>query len=443
MTETNAAPAPPSDAAQLKTGRGLYIAAIVGLALAAGYFYFQSRQGRSAAESDVLQIKQNYANLEAQFNDLKRKDFLDQQARTITRSKLVEAKLQGERALTTIADLRKETEAWTTLYLSVLQGEKGKRIAAHPESLEQFAALVPTGELAKDVLPSSTLPDNLSESLQPLLLTIDKGLQDNLPDAPLDNDTLPTIQRIRSNASEALESCRKFNAQLNLIVASAPDSYPADTPSLTDALQLRDDATTTERSRLMAEKVELQRREDVLREAEAAAERDKKLTDARIDKDDKLTDLEAARIRAEKDAAEKKAEDEARQHQLDLQHSAELAESQRRFDAALPEIRQYLSAFTAKGYAQPGSYHNQAGVVQGPMSFSKIQGIGALKKNREGMEALMRIATIKNDRPAGPIPKAIGGDRAWEAADKAVLGKVQDLLTEFGPMMVEKGLLAD
>ena len=35
------------------------------------------------------------------------------------------------------------------------------------------------------------------------------------------------------------------------------------------------------------------------------------------------------------------------------------------------------------------------------MSFAKIQGIGALKKDRKGMESLMRIATTTNDRGPG------------------------------------------
>ncbi len=59
------------------------------------------------------------------------------------------------------------------------------------------------------------------------------------------------------------------------------------------------------------------------------------------------------------------------------------------------------------------------------------------------MEKVSYVASVKNDRPQGPIPSFIGGDNGWQLINKEPLKRAHGLLTKFAPLMVEKGLLAE
>ena len=54
----------------------------------------------------------------------------------------------------------------------------------------------------------------------------------------------------------------------------------------------------------------------------------------------------------------------------------------------------------------------------------------------------MKVATYKNDRPRGRFPQHVSGESGWERTDKEYVAKAQELLTKFGKLMVEKGMLA-
>jgi hypothetical protein len=71
-----------------------------------------------------------------------------------------------------------------------------------------------------------------------------------------------------------------------------------------------------------------------------------------------------------------------------------------------------------------------------------LTALGALKDGREGMEKLMRCATVNNDRDHGSFPQYLGGERGWQQTNKEFLKRAQQLLTDYGDLLVEKGLLS-
>ena len=54
----------------------------------------------------------------------------------------------------------------------------------------------------------------------------------------------------------------------------------------------------------------------------------------------------------------------------------------------------------------------------------------------------MALASVGNDRPRGPIPQFIGGDNGWRLTRTEPIETAQQLLTKYGDLMVQKGMLA-
>ena len=119
------------------------------------------------------------------------------------------------------------------------------------------------------------------------------------------------------------------------------------------------------------------------------------------------------------------------------------------YNRELEEIRANLIAFTTPGYVQPKSadtlvYHKK----KAPYSYSALQRVGALDDTPVGRAILLRIggsksATQQNDRPLGNFPRMNSIEQL--KLDKNVNARVteaQRLLRQYGPLMVEDGLLS-
>lgn len=111
-------------------------------------------------------------------------------------------------------------------------------------------------------------------------------------------------------------------------------------------------------------------------------------------------------------------------------------------EADMADIKRYLGPFIADGYSQPNGAFNADGADLGPMSWSKLSSVGALKSTQAGMEQLMRCATVGNDRDHAGFPQYVGGDDAWRNTNKEFLKRAQELLTTHGEALIAKGLLA-
>lgn len=111
-------------------------------------------------------------------------------------------------------------------------------------------------------------------------------------------------------------------------------------------------------------------------------------------------------------------------------------------------IRTDLVAFITPGYAQPKSadqiVHQK---TKQPVSYSALTRVGALENSEKGLAILLRIggsksATQRNDRPLGSFPRL---NSIAELRKPSVRGRVKEaqrLLRDYGPILVEDGLLA-
>jgi hypothetical protein len=181
-------------------------------------------------------------------------------------------------------------------------------------------------------------------------------------------------------------------------------------------------------------------------EAIAAAKNDafveatKKIAEAEAQLEKQRGDLEAQRL-----AEVGKAETVRKDYEI-----AKLAAARKRdelvakYDLTIGDIKLHLAPFIANGYAQPdGPKHLKKEGKAEPMSYSRMISAGALLPNRPGLECLLFLGgSFNNDRHRGNFPKHVGGEYGWEKADKVFLQRAQDLLKEFGPIMVERKLLS-
>lgn len=113
----------------------------------------------------------------------------------------------------------------------------------------------------------------------------------------------------------------------------------------------------------------------------------------------------------------------------------EKAKLEQDFQKDLPEIRNYLTNYLSDGYELRGG-------GKGPASLRALRGTPIFEAGRRGLEAIIHYASNRNDRPRGPIEPETGGDYGWKIANKDVLTKVQSLLSKYGELLVEKGMLA-
>ncbi len=136
--------------------------------------------------------------------------------------------------------------------------------------------------------------------------------------------------------------------------------------------------------------------------------------------------------------------------QKDLVLSAAKRRLELEFNRDRNDINAYLIPFISEGRNLRG---NAAG--KGPASFSAIQKKGALENTAEGLASLSM--TAKNGRPLGGFPEINimahmitnnSTPGSYHNTPKyrgieAYLEKAQSLLNKYGPLMVEKGLLAE
>ncbi len=101
------------------------------------------------------------------------------------------------------------------------------------------------------------------------------------------------------------------------------------------------------------------------------------------------------------------------------------------FERDLPEIRKYLVCYLSDGYKLRGQLSGK-----GPASLSELESLGFFEKGLPGLKKLLWNSTLGNDRPRGPLPGNLNA-----VAHEAVV-RVQELLVEYGEILVEKKMLA-
>lgn len=123
----------------------------------------------------------------------------------------------------------------------------------------------------------------------------------------------------------------------------------------------------------------------------------------------------------------KRQQQQLAQERQKKEAEAREAALEKEYEKDLPQICQYLSACITPGFA-----HRDKRAPKGPVSFAWIDGQNALEDSRQGMEKIMWIATVQNDRLRGAMPTFIGGENGWKFTPKEPIQKAQELLRKYG-----------
>lgn len=183
-----------------------------------------------------------------------------------------------------------------------------------------------------------------------------------------------------------------------------------------------------------------------LRERLAASQREMDERLAAIERENKLAEAERMRRDAEADAEARGIRADARRTELVAKCNS-------------PEVQADLKPFLDEGTWQPGDFKQNMRFEMAPMSFSKIKADGALEDNKNGLQRLLEIANGQGCFPRGGRNAGYWQNREHLDVDREKWGypqywkhltrdqimevrRIQALLIELGPTLVEEGMLA-
>jgi hypothetical protein len=337
-------------------------------------------------------------------------------------------RLVGKTIQQELDDLLAAEKSWQTQVETLLEGADGRRLAGSAPHVERFVAFYEKKRLTKSEI--AALQSRLDVLQQPLRSAEKDGDATYAPSQTLRDDQ----QTLRNEITAAL---RQYQQDL-LAVSGLRQSTASLEPS----------AGTLKTAIAVFHRGEAANRAATVAEArrKAREESNRKLADAEAAKVAAEARVKLLRIQAGKTEAESKAKSLADEIQAAAgkREAARLkATLTRQFEREYPAMRGYLTPFTSSGYAQPGRYGFKRTTEKGPVSLSKLQGMGYLKKEIRALQSFYYATTANrmNDRPHGAFPQHFGGAADW-ARKQETIQTIQNFLNKYGTIMVEKKLLA-
>jgi hypothetical protein len=225
---------------------------------------------------------------------------------------------------------------------------------------------------------------------------------------------------------------------------------PAGTPTLRGALDQLENEWAAQRNRIEAEYVEKARSDEAKKtgELKAKLETDQGAADRevmqRVATAKEKSAREVGNIKADEIEAQTKAlVDEAAARIARQAAEARKAKLEREFETDRPEIERLLRGLITEGRTQPGHYGPfEVTTTRGAVSFAALGKIGGLEPTIASQQRLYFCMGIRgNDRDRGAFPPYLGGHEDWQQKS-ATVQRAQELLIKYGPLMVEKKLLA-
>ena len=314
-----------------------------------------------------------------------------------------------------------ELDRWEAEITPLLTGDAGRAVAAKPELVRAFRAVYGTERPSRDeFLRIKAQTEAVTAPVRQALISPDNPFQQT-------GDTEKQLTKLIAAAQVSRDALRGTRAKVASVAALAKTSVvPADTPTLAAAMQAIDFREALEAASVIEAARDAARKEATALMAE--------------------TKGESVRLAGQADARREAAKAEVERTRVDLETRALTSKAEKdklRAKALTPEVRQDLAVFLAKGYTQPspgvGGYERFPGVLQ-PVSYSRLVTMGCLEQTPQGLTKLLRVGAEPrrgNDRPQWKF-------YAFELRPEAepFLKRVQALLTELGPVLVEDGLLA-
>jgi hypothetical protein len=316
---------------------------------------------------------------------------------------------------------RTELGTWEQSIVPLLTNDEGKPLATDPQLIRSFRAVFNQPHVDHARL------DEIDESATDLTRSVAEAVDDP-SDAYLPNEGVETeLRELIAEAQGAAETLRQSRRQVTILLEDAVRKKLKGDRVLQDAIAEQERAEQVELTAEARERLDAARRAAAARVA--AAEEEAVRTAGEVEAR-RILDAAAEAKTQQKAAEEKRRLEEEKQKKIAA------------MEADMADVKRYLGPFIADGYSQPNGAFNADGADLGPMSWSKLSAVGALKPTQAGMEQLMRCATIGNDRDHTGFPQYVGGDDAWRNTNKEFLRRAQELLTKHAEALVAKGLLA-
>lgn len=430
---TDQPPAPSGDVSRPDSRRLGTTAVVVGLALFAAYIYFDGKKSRDAAEARLAeQVSQNaelqksMANLQEVVSDLKTSKLYQQQEQAIARDASLTAVQVAKTAEDRIAQLRSALKVWQAKRSEILDGEAGRKIASDWKLVER------ADRLLSPYLPTAETADQLAQRLDSLMQPVKRAAEQDTAFTP-SKDLQSRIADIESNVNEQLDEIQRATRDLAALAKEASALTAHETMTLQAALETVQEHRDQERRETEDSALGEARREGAVLIAKEKAEAQRKIDIAQAEATKLAGERAAAKIVQEAQAEQRRQQEAMAAKKLAEEKAARDAD----FEKALPDIKHYLSALV-----ENGTTYTKNAAKPGPVSYAKLVEWHAMKEGRTGMEGLMYVASIQNDRNQGPIPKFIGSASGFERTNTPELRKAHALLLKYAKQMVEKGLLA-
>ena len=419
--------------AAISKERLLTLVALVGLGIAVAYFYFKSDSAASDLQQQNVDLKKGLENTKAMLAELKQAELRRLEEQSVNATAVEERLADLDRAEGQVRELKDELKRWQTTEADLQTGDLGRRVASSEEVLKQYQAL--QGKTQPDPL----LPDKFQARLdllrKPLLEAAASPIKAYRPGPAFEH----TLLQIQQDITEALVDIRTRNAQLAAVIAQAPSEPTADSQSLSEALKRLDNAWAIAQAEKITAQVQKVRDEFDEKLAAEKAGTERLRSELVLEQERRKREIEEIK---ERDQSQQLA-DYAKQLKETQQQKAAKDALERQYQHDLPEIKSLLKPFVTDGRTQPGRHTFEMTVDVGPVSFSKLQGVGALTRTVDAQRKFWSMTTANktNDRDLGAFPPYVGSAQDWFRKQPTV-GRAQELLIKYGPLMVEKGMLA-
>lgn len=446
---SDAAPTPndqpvPADTSRLSIKRLGTLGGFGVLAVLVLILFWKVNNPSPVIQTENVELKKQLLNMEETLNEFKEVTNLRRQSEQVRRSDLQQAVGTAEEASRAIDEFHKAVTAWQRSTTELLTTDKGKSLAANAEAVRLFYAL------RNQHRPDAASPEVLRSRLETLKEPLTAAIATKDVNYSTSTDLVSRIEAIKTEARAGAEVYAAHNRNLASIVASVPGG-PSDGPTLETALQRYEEQMGAEEARTVSEVIERERKDRAEKLAVAKAETERELTAAQLKAEETQRAIKLREVADNERAAKAKAaEDEqaramalkdAEQARIAAQKEAEL---ERKFQAALPEIKSLLMPFISEGFTQPVGREYQRTLTKKRVSYNALKSSGQLTATPDGVRefvASVNYSNSKNDRPLGSFPNTWSHfyEEPWfEPGHRA-----QALLIEFGDLLVKKKMLEE
>lgn len=355
--------------------------------------------------------------------------------RAVLKVRQREAAAQGRGVLEMVRAWEQEMDLWDTGVSSLWENDKGKALAAQPHLVRRYRALLDLERPGRE--EAESVRDSAETLLEPVQAALDDPADGLTPDAELTGQ----LQELLRKAREGRDAYRKPRIQVEALVSNALSSGETGSRSLAEVAREQAEEEALAATTLIEAEADKAREEKA--RAIAAAAKLQIEAEQKAEVDRIAAETEAKRMLGEQTAERIRQEAAIADAEMKQELEARVAEAKdeerrRHFERAWPAMQGYMTPFTSMEYTQPGNDSYRVTTVNGPVSFSALQGSGFLNDDVATLQKFQDRTRMYSRRPLGAFP--------WTAyefhKDQATLQKIQYFLRDYGDIMVEKGYLA-